>query len=393
MEIAIEQALEHYPRHQKLVERLGEYPVLQEYVGEKLIVIENSIEQFLANYRRYKGVNGAMHAPEKPESSDVRIQCEALKYALVSMGGSRKRPLFAYMNHDLVRADKQPHNHLDDLVLIPEFVHIGSLIDDDKDDDTKKRGGVSSLYTHDEYKELAKGISEILYQGAGFFFDHPKIFLRNWSDNRKGRMGEGKANRISRLVSRTIREGFSEGQMPDVTLSKTDAIMTEDRPPREKCLDIALKKSSIPLAARVGAIMGGATIEQEENLGEIANYVGISYQLKDDIRDLDDEDIRGCRGGNKPTLPVIIAFEKAEVARELTRIFPPLEPSGWFGLFTRSDRSRAIEAVKIIRECGAVEETQRIADEYRNRAMGGLKAWGTHESADIYRQAIEYILR
>ena len=97
--------------------------------------------------------------------------------------------------------------------------------------------------------------------------------------------------------------------------------------------DLIFRKTAclFSVCMRLGAILGGATAEQEEALGRYGHNLGMAFQIVDDVLDLTaSEDVLGkpvasdLREG-KATMAVIHAIERC-TAEERTKIETVLQP-------------------------------------------------------------------
>jgi heptaprenyl diphosphate synthase len=120
----------------------------------------------------------------------------------------------------------------------------------------------------------------------------------------------------------------------------------------------------LALACRVGAMAAGRPDDQEEALARFGRYLGLAYQLRDDILDLTAtaEEIGKPVNTDLPegiyTLPVIRAAARDRGLARLLR-------AGMTG-------EEAARARALVIASGAVEEAQAMADEFIDQAAGQL---------------------
>lgn len=79
-------------------------------------------------------------------------------------------------------------------------------------------------------------------------------------------------------------------------------------------LDIFRKKTApaFEVALRLGAAYGGADAEVDKVLVRYSEALGIAYQIRDDIEDLDETHAPGDVAKLRPSLPLAIAFERSK---------------------------------------------------------------------------------
>jgi len=126
-------------------------------------------------------------------------------------------------------------------------------------------------------------------------------------------------------------------------------------------------------AARLGAILGGATPEVEEGLAAYGMHLGTAFQLVDDVLDYSADEVEtGKHLGDdlaegKPTLPLIYVMQNGS-PEQAACVRRAIEEGG------RDDFPAVLEA---IRATGALEHTlkqARLESEVAVRALQALPA-------------------
>jgi geranylgeranyl pyrophosphate synthase len=122
-------------------------------------------------------------------------------------------------------------------------------------------------------------------------------------------------------------------------------------------LDIFRKKTApaFEVALRIGAAWAEAGPEIHEALTRYSEALGIAYQVRDDLDDLD---------LTRPALPLAIAFERAKDEKKalLNRI--------WSG--APMDDAIGAEVRELIHTLGADERCQRFLESYKEQAVRSL---------------------
>ena len=211
-------------------------------------------------------------------------QCEPselykiMSYSLTS-GGKRIRPILCIAGCESVKGNPED-------ALIPacaiECIHSYSLIHDDlpaMDDDDLRRGKATS---HKVFGEASAILS-----GDGLL---TKAFELLSSNAMKEKYGTEKLiDSISLLSSAAGPSGMVGGQYLDI---KSDSIQVDS-----KYLDQMhfLKTSELIRASVcIGGILGGANVEQQKALSDFGTYIGLAFQIVDDILDFEgDEELLG----------------------------------------------------------------------------------------------------
>ena len=139
-------------------------------------------------------------------------------------------------------------------------------------------------------------------------------------------------------------------------------------------------------ACEIGAIVAGAPAEQTAALGEFGKWLGIAFQLQDDVLGIwGDPTVTGKQDSDlahgKRTLPVLFAAERDPVVREQ---------------YLRNDtpEPRDITHVKArIEASGARAHTEQAAHDAHGRAVAALEAAAVGgRAADALRMLVESLL-
>ncbi|MGM8214073.1 polyprenyl synthetase family protein [Bacillaceae bacterium W0354] len=224
---------------------------------------------------------------------------DALKYA-ISTGGKRLRPI-------LMLAAYEAFKNIDRKVIIPaialELIHTYSLIHDDlpaMDDDDLRRGMKTVHKQYDEATAILIGDGLLTYafhlvSGSKELEAEEKIYI------------------INQLSRASGFEGMIAGQFLD--LKAENQTLTE-----KELITIHRKKTGelIRAAVKIGSYLGKATPPQIEALDSFGDYLGLIFQIQDDILDvtgLEDEmgkPIGSDEANHKSTYPSVLGLKGAE---------------------------------------------------------------------------------
>ena len=230
--------------------------MLREYLEEKKKVVENSLRELLENYRsKY---------PEK--------LAEAMEYAVMN-GGKRIRPVLMYMIYDLFeKNNSENYDKVREIAVALEFIHCYSLVHDDlpaMDNDDYRRG---KLTVHKKYNE-AIGIlvgDVLLTEAFGIIANSKSLGDKN------------KIEIISKLSEYAGFFGMVGGQFVDME--------SENKKVEIDTLKyIHAHKTGKLLTAAIELPMIALDIEGEkrEKMVEYSKLLGIAFQIKDDILDIE----------------------------------------------------------------------------------------------------------
>lgn len=260
--------------------------MLREYLEEKKKIVEDSLIELLWNYRN--------KYPEK--------LAEAMEYAVMN-GGKRIRPILMYMICDLFEKNNcKSYDKIKEIAVALEFIHCYSLVHDDlpaMDNDDYRRG---KLTVHKKYNE-AIGIlvgDVLLTEAFGIIANSKSLGDKN------------KVEIISKLSEYAGFFGMVGGQFVDME--------SENKKVEIDTLKyIHAHKTGKLLTAAIELPMIALDIESEkrEKMVEYSKLLGIAFQIKDDILDIEGnfEEI-GKKSNDvqneKITYPSIFGLEKSK---------------------------------------------------------------------------------
>ncbi|MGH8726781.1 MAG: polyprenyl synthetase family protein [Burkholderiales bacterium] len=290
--------------------------------------------------------------------SDVALIRQVAEYT-ISAGGKRLRPALVLLSARTF--DYRGTSHYD-LAAVVEFIHTATLLHDDVVDASELRRGRASanaLFGND----AAVLVGDFLYSRA---------FQLMVSVNNM-RVLEVLAD-----ATNTIAEG-EVLQLVNSHSVEVDA---------ESYLKVIRYKTAklFEAAARIGAIVGGASRDEENAFGEYGMHLGTAFQLVDDVLDYSgDAETTGKNLGDdlsegKSTLPLIYAMqhggpEQAELIREAVR---------------RGGREKFTGVATAIIETGALAFTRDQAQAQANMAKRALAPFRRSRYVDCLLQLADF---
>ena len=260
--------------------------MLREYLEDKKKIVEGNLKELLGNYEN--------KYPEKLS--------EAMEYAVMN-GGKRIRPILMYMICDLFEKNNcKSYDKIKEIAAALEFIHCYSLVHDDlpaMDNDDYRRG---KLTVHKKYNE-AIGVlvgDVLLTEAFGIIANSKSLGDKN------------KIEIISKLSEYAGFFGMVGGQFVDME--------SENKKVEIDTLKyIHAHKTGKLLTAAIELPMIALDIEREkrEKMVEYSKLLGIAFQIKDDILDIEGnfEEI-GKKSNDtqneKTTYPSIFGLEKSK---------------------------------------------------------------------------------
>jgi octaprenyl-diphosphate synthase len=251
------------------------------------------------------------------------------------------------------------------MATVMEFLHTATLVHDDIIDHAETRRNrptVNALYGN----ETAVLMGDWLYMSA---------FETSLAE---------RSLPILDILTRVTRK-MTEGELLQLTLlGQTDVSETQ-------YLDVLQRKTAYLFSAccEIGAILGGASEEQQSSLRDYGLNLGTAFQLIDDLLDFTTSgDVLGKAAGvdllgGKVTLPLIYLLVNDDSARQMVH---DVLRQGNYDTVAREDLLRAVEAA------GALDRARAKADEFAENARAALDHFPASEYCDSLRAIPSYVL-
>ncbi len=263
-----------------------------------------------------KKVNEALESivyDRKPSTLYAPIQ-----YVL-SLGGKRVRPVLMLLAYNLYKDD--PERIMTQAIAL-ETYHNFTLLHDDLMDNADMRRGHETVHRKWNPNQAILSGDTMLLQAF----------------QRMGQCEADKLQAVINLFTETTLE-IDEGQQLDVEFETRNDV-TED-----EYVEMIRLKTSVLLACavKIGAILAGASKEDQDNLYMFGEQIGLAFQLQDDLLDVYGDpkvfgkNIGGDITSNKKTYMLINAVNRANPAQreELTRWIEAAE-------FDREEKVKAV---------------------------------------------------
>ncbi len=262
----------------------------------------------------------------------------------LSNSGKRIRPVLCLMGNELFGEISDDAYHLAAAV---ELFHNFSLVHDDIMDKAPLRRGKPTVHSaHGESTALLGG--DVMMVVAYDYIN--KVNAKYIKD-------------VIRLFNQTAKE-VCEGQQLDMDFEKLDLVSMDDY------LHMISQKTSVLLAAslQLGAIVGGASDNNQQHIYSFGKNLGIAFQIQDDYLDAfgDPEKFGKQVGGdiksNKKTFLMIHALATAN-SDELDLL----------NQLMRENPSDKVEKVlDIFKACGIDKWANELKESYLQKALSDL---------------------
>ncbi|WP_428609562.1 octaprenyl diphosphate synthase [Sedimenticola sp.] len=274
--------------------------------------------------------------------SDVALINQVGHY-IVNSGGKRLRPMIVLL---AARAlNYQGEGHID-LAAVIEFIHTATLLHDDVVDESDMRRN--------------RDTANAVWGNAASVLVGDFLYSRSFE-----MMVDMNSMRVMEVLSHATNR-IAEGEVLQL-LNCNDPDTTE-----EKYREVILRKTAtlFEAGARLGAVLGEASLPEEQAMADYGLHLGIAFQIIDDALDYStsSEEIGKNIGDDleegKPTLPILRAMQVG-TAEQRAALREVIEKGG---------REHIDIVMAAIESTDAIEYTARLAAEEAEKAKQALLA-------------------
>ncbi|WP_226657423.1 heptaprenyl diphosphate synthase component II [Pseudalkalibacillus hwajinpoensis] len=280
---------------------------------------------------------------------------------LLKAGGKRIRPVFVLLS------GKFGHYNLPlmkNVAVALELIHMASLVHDDVIDDAEMRRGAKTI--------KAKWDNRVAMYTGDYIFARAIELVTELKDPA--------ANRI---LSHAILE-MSIGEIEQIQDQ-----FNWDQNVRDYFRRIKRKTALlIATSCELGAVAAGASKKEQLHLKQFGYYVGMSYQITDDILDYTGtvKQLGKPAGGDllqgNITLPVLYAMNQKNEKKKIMDVFSDE---------VHSSQEQVDQVLSIVKLSGGIEHSRQISDRYLQKAFYELEQLPASSARTSLRQIAEYI--
>ena len=261
----------------------------------------------------------------KAENSPVELH-RAMRYAVLG-GGKRLRPLLVYAAAHALGEDGP---QLDTAACAVEFIHAYSLVHDDlpaMDDDALRRGRPTCHIVFGEAMAILAGDA---LQALAF-----ELLAGDTTHHVSATTDVAMLRVLSRACG---AEGMAGGQALDLA-AVGHSLTLDELEHMHACKTGALIRASVQL----GALIAGTDTGTLHALDRYAHAVGLAFQVRDDILDVEGESavigktVGKDAAADKPTFPSIIGLDasRLRLAELIDIALAAIAPLGEYGALLR----------------------------------------------------------
>ncbi|MGG6230282.1 polyprenyl synthetase family protein [Tenacibaculum sp. SDUM215027] len=286
-----------------------------------------------------------------------------ITYYIVRRKGKQMRPMFVFLVAKMVSNggfDERTYRGAS----VVELIHTATLVHDDVVDDSNRRRGFFSINALWKNKIAVLVGDYLLSKGLLLSIDNEDFDLL-------------------KLISIAVRE-MSEGELLQIEKARKLDI-TE-----EIYFEIIRQKTATLIAAccGIGAASVGANNETVQQMRKFGEYIGIAFQIKDDLFDYTEDKIGKPTGidikEQKMTLPLIYTLNTCS----------PKEKSWLINSVKKHNKNkkRVKEVIAFVKENGGLEYTTAKMHDYKNKALAILNNFPNSDYKDSLLQMIDYVV-
>ena len=286
-----------------------------------------------------------------------------ITYYIVRRKGKQMRPMFVFLVAKMVSNggfDERTYRGAS----VVELIHTATLVHDDVVDDSNRRRGFFSINALWKNKIAVLVGDFLLSKGLLLSIDNGDFDLL-------------------KLISIAVRE-MSEGELLQIEKARKLDI-TEDI-----YFDIIRKKTATLIAAccGIGAASVGANQDTIHQMRKFGEYIGIAFQIKDDLFDYSEAKIGKPTGidikEQKMTLPLIYTLNTCS-SEEKSWLINSIKKHN-------KDKKRVKEVIAFVKEHGGIEYTITKMGEYKSKAIAILDNYPDNEYKSSLLKMINYVV-
>lgn len=325
---------------------------IKEYLEKIAKQIDRKIEEFLPrDLEENSQVFNLIPPRYKPDFKALNKAISEPIWEFLDRGGKRWRSALFLLVLEALGGDPEKYF---DFSIIPEVIHNGTIIADDIEDGSDLRRGkpcINRLFGLD----IAVNLSDAL------LFLPMLVLFKN-----RDLISQERANRIYEIfIQEMINLSF--GQAIDICWHK-DLIghdLTE-----EQYFQMCMYKSGslARMAAKITAVLAKTKDEVYESLERFAEFIGVSFQIQDDILDIVGEEFSKGKGGlgmditeGKKSLLVIRALNEAD-SNDKKRLISILS-------MHTHDKKLIDEAICILKKYGTVDYAKKVVKKWKCKSL------------------------
>jgi octaprenyl-diphosphate synthase len=242
-----------------------------------------------------------------------------------------------------------------------ELLHTATLVHDDVVDESYERRGFFSINALWKNKIAVLVGDYLLSKGLLLSLDNDDFEILKILSAAVKQMSEGELLQIEKARNLNLKESVYF----EIITNKTASLLAS--------------------SCAAGAFSASQNKETAEKMRQFGEWVGIAFQIKDDLFDYGSEDVGKPTGNDirekKLTLPLIYALENCSASQKKELIY----------IIKNENRrkEKVNQVIEVVKKSGGISYSQQKMEEYRDKALRLL-----YEFEDTaVRQTLEELVR
>ena len=298
-----------------------------------------------------------MHFKEAVKSR-VSLLDRIMQY-IVKRKGKQMRPMFVLLSAKLNGEINDASYRAASLV---ELLHTATLVHDDVVDDALERRGFFSINALWKNKIAVLVGDYLLYKGLLLSLENKDFETLTILSDAVKKMSEGELLQMEK----TRNLNFDESVYYEIIYGKTASLLSS--------------------SCAAGASSVTKDPEQIQKMKDFGEYVGMAFQIKDDLFDYGDELIGKPTGNDikekKLTLPLIHILQKCSPALKKEIIYIVKN--------NNNDKRKVKFVIDHVKALGGIEYAHAKMIEYRDKALVVLNSFPPSMTRDALEELVRY---
>lgn len=281
---------------------------------------------------------------------------------IIKRKGKQMRPLFVLLAAKLNGTVNDAAYRAASMI---ELLHTATLVHDDIVDDAHQRRGFFSINALFKNKVAVLIGDYLLAKGLLLAVEHKEF-------------------EILEIVSKAVKE-MSEGEL--LQIEKTRKLNIDE----SVYFEIIRSKTASLLAAScaAGAFATSRDLATAEQFRLFGEYLGISFQIKDDLFDYGTDNVGKPLGidikEKKLTLPIIYTLNTIDEATRKRMIYIIKNQN--------TNKTKVNEVIALVKEHGGIQYAQAKMEEYQNKATAILNSLPDSEAKVAMEDLVAYVTK
>jgi len=286
-----------------------------------------------------------------------------ITYYIVNRKGKQMRPMFVFLTAKMI-SDGKVNDRTYRGASVIELIHTATLVHDDIVDDSNIRRGFFSINALWKNKIAVLVGDYLLSKGLLLSIDYEDFDLL-------------------KIISSAVRE-MSEGELLQIEKARRLDI-TED-----VYYEIIRQKTATLIASccALGACSVMASEEEVERMRKFGSYIGMAFQIKDDLFDYGDEKIGKPTGidikEQKMTLPLIYTLNNCSSQKRKWLINSIKNHN--------KDKKRVKEVIAFVKESGGLDYAIDKMNNFREKALALIESYPKSTYKDALELMVNYVI-